>query len=75
MQTEIRTKMYLGDGLYAKYDGYHIWLMANGDGENAPATDTVGLEPGVYQSLIDWVESGHKDYSTGRTFKETVEDV
>lgn len=66
------TKMYLGDGLYAKFDGYHIWLTANEDRERP---DTVALEPGVYQSFVDWVSAGYPDYNTGRTFKETIEDA
>jgi hypothetical protein len=67
------TKMYLGDGLYATFDGYHIKLMANGDGVHTPASDTVALEPGVYDSLVEWVNLGYPDYNTGRTFKETMD--
>ena len=69
----MQAKTYLGDGLYAKFDGYYIFLLANGDGENTPATDTVGLEPGVYESLKTWVEEGYRDYNTGKTFKEIME--
>ncbi len=39
---------YLGDGLYASFDGYHIWLRApheNGD-------HSVALEPLVYTALV-----------------------
>lgn len=71
----METKMYLGDGLYAKFDGFHIWLLANGDGVNTPASDTVGLEPGVYESLTAWVNAGYIDYNTGKSFMETVEDA
>lgn len=71
----MQTKMYLGDGLYATFDGFHIMLMANGDGVNTPATDTVGLEPGVYEAFTTWVEEGYRDYSTGMTFKEVMQDA
>ena len=41
-------KDYLGDGLYAKFDGYQIELRAN-DFNNP--TDTVYLEPAVLEAL------------------------
>ena len=40
---------YLGDGLYAIYDGFGIWLHAN---DHADPTDKVYLEPEVFQSLV-----------------------
>lgn len=40
---------YLGDGLYAIFDGYGIWLHAN---DHKNPTDRVFLEPGVFQSLV-----------------------
>ena len=40
---------YLGDGVYAVFDGYGIWLHAN-DHENP--TDRVYLEPAVMAALI-----------------------
>lgn len=41
-------KDYLGDGVYALFDGYGIWLHAN-DHENP--TDRVYLEPSVLEAL------------------------
>lgn len=38
---------YLGDGLYASYDGWHIWLRTNEGNE-------VALEPKVYRNLMDY---------------------
>ena len=43
-------ELYLGDGLYAHYDGYHIWLRArrySGDHE-------VALEPEVFDALVEY---------------------
>ena len=40
---------YLGDGLYAEYDGYSIWLKAN---HHKHPTDKVCLEPAVLVSFI-----------------------
>ena len=71
----MQTKMYLGDGLYATFDGYHIELLANGDGVYTPATDRVTLEPSTYKSFTNWVDEGYPDYNTGRTFKEVMEDA
>ena len=39
---------HLGDGVYAIFDGYGIWLHAN-DHENP--TDRIYLEPSVFDSL------------------------
>lgn len=38
---------YLGDGVYASFDGYHIWLAANDYGNKV-----VALEPGVLAELL-----------------------
>ena len=71
----MQTKMYLGDGLYATFDGFHIMLLANGDGVHTPATDRVALEPDVYQAFKTWVSEGYRDYNSGRTFRETIENA
>jgi hypothetical protein len=42
-------KTYLGDGLFANFDGYHIVLTAENGIE---ATNTVYLEPAVYAALV-----------------------
>lgn len=40
---------YLGDGVYASFDGYQIWLAAN-DHRNK----IVALEPSVMEALIQY---------------------
>jgi hypothetical protein len=40
---------YLGDGVYARYDGYSITLLANSHEE---PTDVIDLEPNVLDALI-----------------------
>lgn len=42
------TAEHLGDGLYATFDGHHIWLFAS-NGETK--TEPVALERGTYISL------------------------
>lgn len=44
---------YLGDGLYARYNGHQIALMAN---SHISPTDTVYLDPDVFASLQRFVE-------------------
>jgi len=41
-------KDYLGDGVYAEYDGWGIWLKAN---DHACPTDEIYLEPSVMEAL------------------------
>ena len=40
---------YLGDGVYAIFDGYGIWLHAN---DHKNPTDRIYLEPTVFSSLV-----------------------
>jgi len=40
---------YLGDGVYAEFDGFGIWLYAN-DHQNP--TDKIYLEPEVFARLL-----------------------
>lgn len=47
-------KAYLGDGLYADYDGYQIVLTAE---NGLCTTHTVYLDPSVYQALIRYVDA------------------
>lgn len=42
---------YLGDGVYASFDGYQIWLAADHH-ENK----VIALEPAVLQALWNYVE-------------------
>lgn len=40
---------YLGDGVYASFDGYQIWLAVN-NSDNP----VVALEPEVMEALIEY---------------------
>ena len=50
---------YLGDGLYAKYDGLGIWLMAN---DHKEPTDKVYLEPSVHQAFLRFIKDLRRQY-------------
>ena len=41
---------YLGDAVYAEFDGYGVWLRAN-DHREKFCTDKVYLEPPVLEAL------------------------
>jgi hypothetical protein len=43
---------YLGDGVYARFDGYQIWLAANNH-EN----EVIALEPRGFQALVNYAET------------------
>jgi hypothetical protein len=42
---------YLGDGVYAKFDGYHVWLLT-GSHEEREADNKIALEPSVFRALV-----------------------
>lgn len=43
---QLAPREYLGNAVYASFDGYHIWLKT-GDGNN----QQIALEPKVYFAL------------------------
>lgn len=43
---------YLGDGVYAEFDGYHIWLHAN----SYPSATQIALEPYTFQNLLKYAK-------------------
>lgn len=45
-------QVYLGDGVYARFDGYQIWLTTQRSEERV---DSVALEPSVYAALVQYV--------------------
>jgi hypothetical protein len=46
---------YLGDGLYADFDGYQVILSANDRVDGSGSTDRVALEPGVTDAFIRYI--------------------
>lgn len=47
------TKSYIGDGVYASFDGYQIWLTTENGIE---ATNRIAIEPNVWQMLKIYVK-------------------
>jgi len=44
---------HCGDGVYALYDGYGIWLHANSHDQ---PTDRIYLEPEVFDALLQFAK-------------------
>lgn len=51
---EKQKPVYLGDGLYARFDGYQIYLMAN---SHINPTDTVALDSHTLSAFIRYIDS------------------
>ena len=57
-------KRYIGDAVYAAFDGYHIILTVE---DGIKATNRIALEPAVYNALVKYrgdlqamVDADHK---------------
>lgn len=48
--TKMTKDKYLGDGVYASFDGYQIWLAVN-DHTNK----VVALDPNVSDALVNYI--------------------
>ena len=46
------SETYLGDAVYASFDGFNIWLRT-ADGGN----QRIALEPSVFAALVDYEQS------------------
>ena len=44
---------YIGDGVYVRFDGYHVWLLT---GSHDRPDNAVALEPQVYEALTKFAE-------------------
>jgi hypothetical protein len=58
MSEATKDEAYLGDGLYAAFDGWHITLRAAREGGD----HWVGLEPAVFRELMRFAERINTKY-------------
>lgn len=62
--TEFREKhykpVYIGDGLFAEFDGYHIILKT----ERSNEEHWIGIEPSVWNKLVEYREKIYEDAKT-----------
>lgn len=52
---------YLGDAVYASFDGYHIWLRT-GDGNQ----QQIALEPSVFAALVRYRDKLRAEFQAQR---------
>jgi hypothetical protein len=50
--TERLTEQYIGDGVYASFDGWYVWLRAPREHGN----HMVALEPDVFKHLAEYCQ-------------------
>ena len=55
---------YLGDGVYASFDGHTIWLELKGQEPTLPVTK-IALEPDVMQALMDYKKELEREMGYG----------
>jgi hypothetical protein len=48
---------YLGDGVYASFDGWHVWLDLRGSGDSRKL---IALEPTVMEALQRYYSDAHR---------------
>ncbi len=53
---------YLGDGVYASFDGYQVWLDLRGQ----DSTTRIALEPIVLAALKQFVDEINPNFMKGR---------
>jgi hypothetical protein len=56
-QPSLPQEKYLGDGVYASFDGFNIWLAAN-DHTNK----VVALEPSVLEAVMRYARNVNRHY-------------
>lgn len=53
MDEQLKGAEYLGDAVYVKYDGFHVWLFTH---DGMRMQDRIALDPEVYARLAQFVE-------------------
>lgn len=59
--TRTEDETYLGDAVYASFDGYQIWLRPGDAG-----AQRIALEPPVFAALVAYREYIYRELSTKR---------
>lgn len=54
---------YLGDGVHASFDGWHIWLRTGGHGSDE---NKIALDPTVFSALLQYRERVFKSHNMSR---------
>lgn len=59
---------YLGDGVYATFDGYQIWLKT----QYSDRTHVVALEPATQEALNNYIEELKRQLTVASVQKVSV---
>ena len=71
-KNEYSHQRYLGDGVYASFDGYHIVLMTH---DGIQMTNEISLEPKVMGSLYKYQNTMLEDLKRiGETVQVEIEE-
>jgi len=62
---------YIGDGVYASFDGYQIWITT-GHHDRAQADAAIALEPEVFKALAHYGADLEKSLQRGETNREKL---
>lgn len=54
-------EIYLGDAVYASFDGFNIWLRTS-DGNN----NRIALEPEVFAALLEYAQAIRNAYAKAK---------
>lgn len=57
-------KLYIGDSVYAAFDGYHI-ILTTENGRSDDPNNQIALEPSVLAALISYRDKLHKMFEGG----------
>jgi hypothetical protein len=58
---------YLGDGVYATFDGYQVWLdcrAQSGFARGPSGSPSIALEPSVLGRLLDFYNDSRKEQAS-----------
>ena len=67
MSEKLIDDRYLGDGVYASFDGYNIWLDTRGQSER----DQIALEPAVLEQFDQYRRDIHTAIEAAQTDART----
>jgi hypothetical protein len=57
MADEKREESYIGDGVYASFDGWYVWLYT----DRETGRDQIALEPAVFAKLSEFCKEVWKE--------------
>jgi hypothetical protein len=60
---DLRDLTYIGDGVYAGYDGYYIWIWSS---NGITESKEIAIEPEVFNKLHDMAASHWNMGKTGK---------